>query len=97
MPSCNGGQGQYVPGRLAQVFGSTLYGIMNAAWNTRFTQRLAIPVPLGVENVAPGHERPERFFNKKGITLSQGVERIQQFAVEKAAHIKRGLLLLEDR
>ena len=56
----------------------------------------AIPIALNVENVTGCNERAERFFDEKGVAFRQRVESIQEFPVQKAAHVETRVSLLKD-
>src|SRR2546423_3275466 len=96
MPPGHGSQGQHVPGRFAHTCCSSLYGVLNAAWNGALSPCPAIPIALDVENVTGCNERAERFLDEKGVALRQRVESIQEFPVQKAAHVETRVLLLKD-
>src|SRR5579859_1626667 len=97
MPTGHSGQGQDLSGRFPQVLRSLMHSILHTMRNVCDRQRFTIPVALGIENIACHNHSAQSFFYKKGITLRQRIKRLQQFSMQKATHIERRVLLIEER
>src|SRR5436309_1417189 len=65
-------------------------------WNGDLTSWLAIPIALDVENVTGCNQRAKGFLGEKGVAFRQRVESIQEFPVQKAAHVETRVSLLKD-
>src|SRR5690242_14502266 len=96
MPPGHSGQGQHMPGRFAHMCCSSLYSVLNAAWDGDLAAYLAIPIALDVVNITGCNERAERFLDEKGVAFRQRVEGIQEFPVQMAAHVETRVSLLKD-
>src|SRR2546430_16090691 len=96
MPPSDGSQGQSVSGRFAQALCSSLYCVLNAPWDVDLPVCGAITVSLDVENVTRCNECGERFFDEKGVAFRNGVEGMEKFSMQKAAHVEGRVSLIKD-
>jgi hypothetical protein len=77
-PAHHRGQRQHALGILVQPVGALPDSDLHRAWDVQLAQRLTIPLPTGIENIAGRDQRLQNLLDKKGIPLGQRVQRRQE-------------------